>query len=75
MNIDARDLINQYKHLKAKEQNKTFDSNDAIELVGVCIDLGKLGHTLSDDKSTWIKPVDVKPADDEYDFSALKNRK
>lgn len=74
MNANANDLINQYKHLKTKERNSTFHGIDAIDLVGVCIDLGKLGYILSDDKSTWIKPIKVKPTDDKYDFSALKNR-
>lgn len=56
-NLSWIELNERYKQLKTKERDGTIDGTDALDLVVITVELGKRGYVLSDDETTWIKPV------------------
>lgn len=56
-NLNWIDLNEKYKQLKVKERAGTCSKIDALDLVVIAVELGKRGYVLSEDETTWIKPV------------------
>jgi len=55
--VDTDALRAEYRRLMRMAARETFDKDEAIELVHVCLELGKLGYTLTPDESDWLPPT------------------
>ena len=50
-------LRKRFKKLHQKRKNGTFDDDDMVDLLAICIELRKRGLILSKDESYWVKPM------------------
>lgn len=55
--LNSINLIEQYKKLRQKELQGISDKEDALNMIVICIELGKRGFKLSEDERSWLKPV------------------
>lgn len=47
-------LRTDYRYLMRKAARETFDKDDAIELIHVCMELARMGYTLTADETDWV---------------------
>ena len=52
-------LRTRYIYLMAIAAKELFDHNDAIELVHVCLELGRMGYVLNENETDWQPPQEA----------------
>lgn len=50
----AWELRQEYKKLFQKQQDGSFDKDDALNWLSICSELGKLGYEPTQDQTDWI---------------------